>query len=175
MLEESAAGGVKVEALQDGGSAAETGLLKRGDRILTILEDDVSSSDFDAVMSMLVEAPEEVTLTVERNVIVKKPKVVLPDPILTVKGGPSGDVARGSSLRLTLLDADVELYKGMKKLTNCGGAGQCNLCMVEVLEGMENLSPPTAVEQTRLKKKPEGYRMACQTLINGDVTVEVPA
>merc|ERR1711871_1003630 len=120
--------------------------------------------DFDSVMSKLVEAPAEVTLTVERGVIVKKKRVVLPDPVLTIKGGPSGDVAPGSSLRLSMQSAGVELYQGMAKLTNCGGAGQCSLCMVDVLEGGENLSPRTAVEEARLKKKPASWRMACQTL-----------
>lgn len=131
-------------------------------------------SDFDSVMGVLVDAADEVELTVQRNVIVKVKREVKPDPVLTVKGGPSGDVAAGSSLRLTLMNADVQLYKGMNKLTNCGGAGQCSLCMVDVLEGADNLSPRTAVEEARLKKKPASYRMACQALINGDVTVEVP-
>merc|ERR1711879_260740 len=106
VLEECAPGGVKVEDLQEGGSAAETGLLKKGDRLLAVLDTDVSMSDFDSVMGVLVDAADDVELTVERNVIVKVKREVKPDPVLTVKGGPSGDVAAGSSLRLTLMNAD---------------------------------------------------------------------
>jgi len=174
VLGEAAPAGVKIEEMQEGGSAAESGLLKKGDRLIEILDADVSTSDFDSVMSMLIDAPEEVALKIERNVIIKKPKEVKPDPVLTIKGGPSGDVAMGSSLRLTIQSSGVDLYKGMNKLTNCGGAGQCSLCMVDVVEGSENLSPLTAVEQKRLAKKPPTYRMACQALIEGDVTVEIP-
>jgi len=45
---------------------------------------------------------------------------------------------------------------------------------VEVLEGMENLSPRTAAEDKMLKKKPDNYRLACQVIVNGNVKVEVP-
>jgi ferredoxin len=37
---------------------------------------------------------------------------------------------------------------------------------------MENLSPKTPFEQRKLKKKPESYRLACQTLVNGPVSVK---
>jgi len=112
---------------------------------------------------------------VAQQVIVKVKREVKPDPLLSVKDGPSSNVKMGSNLRKMLLDEKVELYKGMGKLTNCGGAGQCNLCFVDVLEGGQNLSPRTAVEEARLKKRPASYRLACQTLVNGDVTVEVPS
>jgi len=59
-------------------------------------------------------------------------------------------------------------------VTNCGGVGQCLTCQVEVLEGMENLSPRTAAEDKILKKKPANYRLACQVFVNGNVKVQVP-
>jgi ferredoxin len=55
---------------------------------------------------------------------------------------------------------------------NCGGYGQCGTCIVEIVEGMENLSPKTDFEQRRLQKKPESYRLACQTIVNGPVSVK---
>eukprot|EP00967_Tisochrysis_lutea_P088843 scaffold126242_cov33-Tisochrysis_lutea.AAC.2 len=60
------------------------------------------------------------------------------------------------------------------QVTNCGGVGNCLTCQVEVLEGMENLSPRTAAEDKMLKKRPDNYRLACQTIVNGDVKVKVP-
>ncbi|MDB9495278.1 2Fe-2S iron-sulfur cluster-binding protein [Spirulina major CS-329] len=79
--------------------------------------------------------------------------------------------ADGANLRQKALENRVDLYTLRGKLTNCGGAGQCGTCIVEVLSGMNNLSERTETEQKKLKKKPDTYRLACQTLVNGPVTV----
>jgi ferredoxin len=55
---------------------------------------------------------------------------------------------------------------------NCGGYGQCGTCIVNVVEGIENLSPRTDFESRRLKKKPDSYRLACQTMVNGTVKIQ---
>jgi ferredoxin len=54
---------------------------------------------------------------------------------------------------------------------NCGGYGQCGLCSIEIVEGMENLSPRTDFENRKLQKKPDNYRLACQTIVNGPIKV----
>lgn len=79
--------------------------------------------------------------------------------------------ADGANLRLKALENNIDLYKLVGKMMNCGGYGQCGTCIVEIAEGMENLSPRTDVENRKLKKKPENYRLACQTLVNGPVEV----
>ena len=81
-------------------------------------------------------------------------------------------VAAGANLRLKAIENRVDLYTFSGKLMNCGGYGQCGTCIVEVLEGAENLSPRTDVEQRKLKKKPDTYRLACQTLVNGPITIK---
>jgi len=78
----------------------------------------------------------------------------------------------GANLRLKALENNIDVYTTWGKLTNCGGYGQCGKCLVEIVEGTENLSPKTEVELRRLRKKPESYRLACQTLVNGDVSVK---
>ncbi|EDX75192.1 hypothetical protein MC7420_2196 [Coleofasciculus chthonoplastes PCC 7420] len=80
--------------------------------------------------------------------------------------------ADGANLREKALQNKIDLYTFKGKLMNCGGYGQCGTCIVEVVEGMENLSPRTEVEQRKLKKKPESYRLACQALVNGPVSVK---
>ncbi|WP_026735926.1 2Fe-2S iron-sulfur cluster-binding protein [Fischerella sp. PCC 9605] len=80
--------------------------------------------------------------------------------------------APGANLRLKALENHIDLYKLRGKLMNCGGLGQCGTCIVEIVEGMENLSHRTEVENYMLKKKPETYRLACQTLVNGSVGVK---
>lgn len=82
----------------------------------------------------------------------------------------------GANLRIKAIEAGVDVYKLMGKLTNCGGIGQCGTCVVEVLSGMEQLSPRTAFEERKLKRKPESYRLACQTLVGdgpGEGNIEV--
>jgi ferredoxin len=81
-------------------------------------------------------------------------------------------VANGANLREKALDNGIDLYTFSGKLMNCGGYGQCGTCIVEIVEGMENLSPRTEVENRKLKRKPENYRLACQTLVNGPVSVK---
>lgn len=80
--------------------------------------------------------------------------------------------ADGANLRLKALENGIDLYTLIGKMTNCGGYGQCGTCIVEITQGMENLSPRTEVEQRKLKKKPDSYRLACQTLVNGSVCVK---
>lgn len=80
--------------------------------------------------------------------------------------------ADGANLRFKALENGVDIYTLMGKMMNCGGYGQCGTCIVEIVEGMENLSPRTEVENRKLKKKPDSYRLACQTLVNGPVSVK---
>ncbi len=80
--------------------------------------------------------------------------------------------ADGANLRLKALENGIDLYKLWGKMTNCGGCGQCGTCIVEVVEGMENLSPRTEAEKQKLKKKPDSYRLSCQTQVNGSVSVK---
>jgi ferredoxin len=91
--------------------------------------------------------------------------------ITFVKENQEVIAAQGSNLREKALQNRVDIYTLGGKLRNCGGYGQCATCVVEVADGMENLSPKTDFEQRRLKKKPENYRLACQTLVNGSVTI----
>lgn len=54
----------------------------------------------------------------------------------------------------------------------CGG-GLCGTCKVRIVEGHEFLSKVMKKEVDRLgrEKIEEGYRLACQTFVNGDVTI----
>lgn len=82
------------------------------------------------------------------------------------------EVSRGANLRQEALDHKVGLYSLKGKLMNCGGYGQCGTCVVEVVAGMNNLSSRTDVENRKLKRKPETYRLACQTLVQGSASIK---
>ncbi|ALF54687.1 iron ABC transporter substrate-binding protein [Nostoc piscinale CENA21] len=79
--------------------------------------------------------------------------------------------ANGANLRLKAVENGIDLYTLFGKMTNCGGYGQCGTCVVEIVEGLENLSPRTEVEKRKFKKKPDNYRLACQALVHGPVSV----
>ena len=79
----------------------------------------------------------------------------------------------GANLRMKALENNIDIYKFMAKLSNCNGYGQCGTCIVEIVEGLENLSPKTESEERKLKNKPKNYRLACQTSVNqGNVSVK---
>ena len=80
--------------------------------------------------------------------------------------------ANGANLRLKALENRIDIYTFAAKMMNCGGYGQCGSCVVEIIEGRDNLSPRTPVEEQKLKKRPPNYRLACQTLVNGSVVVK---
>ncbi len=81
-------------------------------------------------------------------------------------------IAQGANMREKAIQNQIDIYTFKGKLMNCGGYGQCGMCVVEVVEGMENLSPRTDFESRKLAKKPDSYRLACQTLVNGEVSVK---
>ncbi|XP_071918246.1 photosynthetic NDH subunit of subcomplex B 3, chloroplastic-like isoform X1 [Coffea arabica] len=68
-------------------------------------------------------------------------------------------------LRNIMLDNKIELYATYGKLMNCGGGGSCGTCIVEIVDGKDLLSERTNTEFRYLKKKPESWRLACQTIV----------
>jgi ferredoxin len=92
--------------------------------------------------------------------------------ITFVKENKEVIVAIGANLREKAIQNKIDIYTLKGKLTNCGGYGQCGTCIVEIVEGMHNLSEKTPFEEQKLKRKPDNYRLACQTLVNGPVSVK---
>ena len=92
--------------------------------------------------------------------------------ITFVKEGKEAIASDGANLRIKAIENGVELYTFGGKMMNCGGYGQCGTCIVEIVEGADNLSPRTDFENRKLKKKPANYRLACQALVHGPVSVK---
>ncbi|MFM7676220.1 MAG: 2Fe-2S iron-sulfur cluster-binding protein [Synechococcus sp.] len=90
-----------------------------------------------------------------------------------VREGRDVECYPGENLREVALREGVELYGLKGKLGNCGGCGQCITCFVEVVEPLDAgaLTPPTAVEEQKLRRRPVSWRLACQTLVNRSVLV----
>ena len=87
-------------------------------------------------------------------------------------------VPAGANLRTEALRAGVQLYPGVHKVLNCHGLGQCGSCRVLITKGMENASRKGFMESARLAVSlayignEQTMRLACQTRVNGDITVE---
>ncbi|MFQ6539963.1 MULTISPECIES: 2Fe-2S iron-sulfur cluster-binding protein [Aphanothece] len=79
----------------------------------------------------------------------------------------------GENLREVALREGIQLYGLKGTLGNCGGCGQCITCFVEVADGAtaSALSPRTAVEDQKLRRRPQGWRLACQALVQHSVVV----
>ncbi|HUI58910.1 MAG TPA: 2Fe-2S iron-sulfur cluster-binding protein, partial [Steroidobacteraceae bacterium] len=68
----------------------------------------------------------------------------------------------------------------------CGGRALCGRCQVLVMQGdfpkhrvnsrPENLSPLSDAERSygKRRKLPEGHRLSCSALVQGDLVVDVP-
>jgi ferredoxin len=79
----------------------------------------------------------------------------------------------GENLREVALREGIELYGLKGKLGNCGGCGQCITCFVEVADGTTDaaLSPRTPVEDQKLRRRPQNWRLACQALVQQSLLV----
>ncbi len=82
--------------------------------------------------------------------------------------GRRGPVGEGN----TVLTAARTL--GVDLVALCDGHGTCGRCKVRLLEG--ELTAPTAIEDARLSnaERQEGWRLACQARLLGDVRLYVP-
>ena len=81
-----------------------------------------------------------------------------------------------ANLRKVALLHDVPVYKGINQIINCRGNGLCGTCVMEIVEGVENLSPRTLRERFKLNGKPASYRLSCQCQVLGDIAcITAPA
>ena len=110
------------------------------------------------------------------------------------------EVPAGANLRKEAMKAGINVHQGVNgmgasinKYLNCHGIGQCGTCRVKIVKGMDNASKmgiiekvrfrwptPTPVTPLALDPAPclayigneDTMRLACQTLVMGDMEVE---
>lgn len=81
------------------------------------------------------------------------------------------EVEKDENLRKALLAAKVDIYTLGGKMRNCGGGGSCGTCIVAVEDGFNSMNGRSAKEEVLLEGKPANFRLACRTMIHGDITV----
>jgi class 3 adenylate cyclase/hemoglobin-like flavoprotein len=93
-------------------------------------------------------------------------------PVITFAETLDAEVAIGAVAGGTLLDA--ALASGLPHLHDCGGHARCTTCRVRVIDGLQNLSAPTAEEAeiALTYAWPDDVRLACQAEVRGDIRVE---
>ena len=82
-------------------------------------------------------------------------------------------VGQFSNLRKAALKNGIDVYVGIDRILHCPGLGCCGTCTMEIVEGMENLTPKNWLEKLRLRMKgaPPNVRLSCQTRVLGNVCV----
>lgn len=57
---------------------------------------------------------------------------------------------------------------------SCHGEAVCGKCGIEILEGVENINPPSPLEQALLEREslPKNIRVSCQVQVFGDIRVD---
>ena len=79
------------------------------------------------------------------------------------------EVEEGENLREASIKNKFSIYPHITKILNCRGRGLCTACTVQVLSG--KLESRNAVENDKLNKKPDDFRMACQVAIIDNLVV----
>jgi ferredoxin len=105
--------------------------------------------------------PHEELPQVEAAPVEQKPKEMI--PVKVTLGGQEFaiEIPKGENLLDGVNDKGVDVKWDCKN-------GVCDTCKVMVVDGIENLSPPTDAEITMLGDLvKQGYRLACQVTANG--------
>lgn len=87
-----------------------------------------------------------------------------------IKGRAPVEVEQGSNLMKALLANQVPVA------SSCKGQLICGKCVLQVIQGSSNLSPATQDERDLMDMKDvsSGHRCACNTTVEGDITVDAP-
>ncbi|WP_353292595.1 2Fe-2S iron-sulfur cluster-binding protein [Synechococcus sp. M16CYN] len=90
-----------------------------------------------------------------------------------VREGRDVECYPGENLREVALRERIELYGLKGQLGNCGGCGQCSTCFVAVIDGSDAdaLTARTPVEDNKLRRRPQDWRLACQALVEKSLLV----
>jgi len=128
---ENEANGVYVQSVSEGGSAYAHATKLQGLKLKSVMNDDVSRITFDQVMDKIINAPSVVSIDFvvingaddeamdDDNVGVINDYEIGTDVVIKViqDGKPESIIEAkvGDNLRKTLLENNVELYRGLKK------------------------------------------------------------
>eukprot|EP00929_Paragymnodinium_shiwhaense_P063014 TRINITY_DN3150_c0_g1_i2.p1 TRINITY_DN3150_c0_g1~~TRINITY_DN3150_c0_g1_i2.p1 ORF type:complete len:512 (-),score=97.97 TRINITY_DN3150_c0_g1_i2:505-2040(-) len=82
-------------------------------------------------------------------------------------------VPTGANLRAALLKNKYQVFDQMRGLFHCNANQLCGTCQVDVMKGVDNLTPQSVNEKTVMALNPPGFRLACNAEVWGDITVRL--
>lgn len=183
-VEEGQASGVFVKELAEEGSAVASSYKDQlvGLKLATVMDQDVTALEFDGVMDQLIAAPSPVSLefivesSEQGEEAVEEFEIGMTVAIKVLEDSDTKETVIegkvGDNLRKTLLDNNVQVYKGLKQtLGNCGGGGQCTFCAADFVES-EGWLERSDYEDQKLKKSPNA-RLTCLNNIQGPATIRL--
>lgn len=74
------------------------------------------------------------------------------------------------------IEKGEDLYRALKRhgvylVASCGGKGTCGKCKIKIVDGSYRIISPGKLTQ---KDREKGYILACQSIPEGDLVVEIP-
>lgn len=82
-------------------------------------------------------------------------------------------IAPGSNLRKTLLANGFQVYQDLRSVFNCNANQLCGTCVLDVMEGGDNLTVRSVNEAAVMAANPPSFRLCCNIDVYGDVTVRL--
>jgi ferredoxin len=79
----------------------------------------------------------------------------------------------GSNLRRNLMDNGFQVYGNFRASFHCNARQLCGTCVLDVMEGEENITVKSINEKEAMKRNPSGYRLCCNIDVYGDCTVRL--
>ena len=108
------------------------------------------------------------TTSIARHVTTQRSSLSMLD--IKVDGKVITTSEKTVNLRKILQANKVDVYPLRAKITgNCGGAGICGTCAVQITEGDKNINPASKNEQNTLKGKPANFRLSCCARVSGNI------
>mmetsp|Transcript_151838 Transcript_151838/g.268101 ORF Transcript_151838/g.268101 Transcript_151838/m.268101 type:complete len:321 (-) Transcript_151838:223-1185(-) len=164
-------------------AAARTGLLSIYDQLISIEGNSVVGLPMATCMEAMGAIPgATVELTFFRGSadelqrelgIEKEPEVVA----VTVRQVGKPDmvlkVPYGANLRDQLISRGINVYQSVTRWTNCNGQQLCGTCIVNIIQGFDDVSKQGLDERQLLIDSPQTYKLSCQTEVYGNITVQV--
>eukprot|EP00953_Heterococcus_sp_UTEX-ZZ885_P034270 17764-Heterococcus_DN1.PRE.3 len=175
---------VYVRSLEPDGSAAMSGLVSRGDQLVSFNGEACLGAPFDYVMTLFSTAPgQQVELSFFKGTTqelrdftgddsASKPLTVT--VLQTGKADITLDCLPGTNLRDLLVRNGINVYQSITRWTNCKGKQLCGTCIVDVVDGGGSGCTIKSIdERSTLRDNPPSYRLSCVTNLYKDVTVKV--
>lgn len=79
----------------------------------------------------------------------------------------------GANLRKVLMANGFQVYEELRQVFNCNANQLCGLCVLNVVEGNENLTVMSVNEKRAMAANPPGFRLCCNIDVYGDVVVQL--